>query len=55
MCDMYTFIAEAQGVGRFETQAKILVDMIEETKKCACFIRDYAKQKTFGLLSSIYP
>ena len=54
MCDMYTFIAEAQGVGRHDTQAKLLGDMIKETKKCACFIRDYAKQKTFGPLSSIY-
>ena len=51
MSDMYAFLCEADQVKRFESQAKILIVMLQQTEECAYFIQGYAETSSFRMLS----
>jgi hypothetical protein len=49
MVDVYSFVDEAEPLKKFETQKRILVQMAQQTMECGYFIRDYARNKNFGI------
>jgi hypothetical protein len=49
MVDVYSFVDEAEPLKENDTQKRILVQMAQQTMECGYFIRDYARNKNFGI------
>jgi hypothetical protein len=49
IADAYSFVREAEPLKEFKSQKRILVQMAQQTMECGYFIRDYAKNKNFGI------
>jgi hypothetical protein len=49
MADVYSFVQEAESLKKIELHNQILLHMAQQTVECGYFIRDYARNKNFGM------
>ena len=52
MDDAYSFVKEAEPIKKIESHGRIILLMAQQTTECAYFIRDYAANKGFCMLTS---
>jgi hypothetical protein len=54
MADAYSFVQEAESLKEIASHKQILLRMAQQTVECGYFIRDYARNKIFGMLFCLH-
>ena len=54
MADVYSFVQEAESLKKIESHKQILLHMAQQTVECGYFIRDYARNKNFGMFFCLH-